>query len=540
MESLDDILFTLRFHRALDLYELDSYLQKLIPYLHSDPRCRGVLLETLELLKGDWFPDEIANFMLEHFPDDPGVWRMMQRFGLHSYGHKGELSQSVHRLCYRRRREDPFWLACAVHGCFYDIPERRYFTGKEHHSTCVEIVDSELWRGNFSLLPVWAAQRRNWDTTVVPLTLIDPLQAYDLKRKRMDGLGVQPPMTQTASAETRWMKNEPQRHFFAEEYFRLPRIFERWALRSAPEIEPLLVLAQVDQGPESRDYLLEEWRKLKEGSEAERLLLLILAWKFGEEPAVASALGEAYTLRQYSERFEPLTIHFNDPTFSKSSDDESLWEALKCSLYFTNKDDQYFDIISRLIIRFGHQDRARYELIRRLKNTWDEGGACLSSLVALALCWPDHPETRVMIEKALFSSEEGIQDVAARILGRLYIGVSWADALLRSALLESCECLAEYLVRNLGNETVVDEAFELMEHLPDNWERSKLYQCAPQCIVAFFGPRHDLLGRLAELMNRTPHKRLRDAIDSLLNAYSSLHEQRMGSVSAISHFPGSD
>lgn len=527
MKSLDDILFTLRFHRALDLYELDCYLQKLIPYLHTDPRCRGVLLEALELHALDWFPDEIANFMLEHFPDDPGVWRMMQRFGLYSYGHKGEVSKSVHLLCYRRRRQDPFWLACAVHGCSNEFPERGYTTGKYHRVTCAEIVESELWCGNLSLLPVWAARIRNWDTTIVPLALMEPLQAYDLKRKRMDGLGVQPPVTLSTSPETNCMKIEPRQYSSAEEYVGLPQIFERWALKAAPEIESLLMLAQVDQGPESRDYLLEEWRKLKKESEAERLLLLILAWKFGEDPAVVSALTETHELHRCSDIPKPLSVHLDDPTFSKCSDDEPLREPLKHSLHLTDVYNRYFDIISRLIIRFGQQDWARDELLQRLDYDWDKSSVCLLSLEALAICWPDHPETRVMIEKAIFSSEERIQEGTARILGRLYIGDSWADSLLRSALLESCECLAEYLVRNLGNEAVVDEAFELMAHLPENWERSKLYRSAPQCIVAYFGPRYDLLNRLAELMNTTPHKRMRDAIDTLLNDYSTLRAQCM-------------
>lgn len=529
-EPLEDILFKLRFHNALEDWlmpqSLEPWLQQLVPYLHVDPRCRGVLLEMLELYEYDSsFPDEVADFLLEYFPDDPGVWRFMKIFGFRSYGEDGMVSNSVHKLAFRRRRDDAFWLACAVHGSIgFCTPARRcYFTGKDHVSTCQDIVDYEVAGGNLTLAPVWAARARNWDTTVIPQTLSEKLESFDLKRERRDGLGVQPPESLSNQVnEPRWLSRNPRRaHPESEVLVSLAQLFERVVLRIGPGLESLLVLAQVDQSEQSRDYLLAEWQKQDAKSEGRRLLALILAWKFGEDPTVASALIGERSLPAYLYGIDPMQIHFADPAFSKCSRDEELWEPLMHSLHHARGDELYrfVNTTARLILRFGQQDRTRLELIRRLKAPGVD--TVIPSLKALALCWPDHPETREMVETAIYSPVQQIQDAAACILGRLYIGDDWADTLLRSALMESSEFLAEYMVRNLGKEEVVDEAFALMERLPDQWERSYLYKSAPQSVIAFFGPRYDLLDRLAVLMKRTPHKQMKETIADLLNTYSS-------------------
>ncbi len=546
-EPLEDILFKLRFHSALEDWllpqSLEPWLQQLVPHLHVDPRCRGVLLEMLECYEYDScsFPHEVANFLLEHFPEDPGVWRFMKIFGLRSYVEDGMLSESVHRLCYRRRRDDAFWLTCAVQGSIgFHAPARRYgWTGKDHVSTCQDIVDYEVALGNFSMFPAWVARTYCRSTIDIPHSWTDKLETFDPKQGWRDYLGILPPESSSNQVnEPRWLSRK-HRHAHPESQMlvSLAQLFERVVLGSFPELEPFLVLAQVDRSPQSRDYLLDEWRKwhAKPGS---GLLALILAWRFGEDPTVASTLMGERSLPAYRYGIDPMQIHFADPAFSKCSGDEALWEPLMHSLHHARGDELYrfVNTTARLILRFGQQDRTRLELIRRLKASGEpylasealqnreasqEVGLTILSLKALALCWPDHPDTREMVETAIYSPVESIQDVAACILGRLYIGDEWADTLLRSALIESSEFLAEYMVRHLGEEEVVDEAFALMERLPDQWERSYLYESAPQCVIAFFGPRYDLLDRLAVLMKRTPHKEMKDTIADLLNTYSS-------------------
>lgn len=530
-EPLEDILFKLRFHTALEDWlvpqSLEPWLQQLIPYLHVDPRCRGVLMEMLEWHEYDSsFPDKVAEFLLEHFPEDLGVGRWIKIFGLTSYGVDGMVSDSVHRLCYRHRRDDAFWLACAVQGSMdsCQVSRRCCAAAMDHRDTCRVIVDYEVAQGNLSLVPSWAARVRHWDKTPVPAWLRDKLQAFDLKRGPGGVVGVQPPDSSTKHTKESlpwWLKNERRCPPEWKVAVSLVQLFERVALRISPDLESLLVLAQVDQSTQSRDYLLDEWQKQDAKSEGARLLALILAWKFGNDPAIASALSEVRTLQTYCDRVEPLKIHFADPAFSKCSRDDELWEPLMDSLHHARGDElhRFLNTTARLILRFGQQDRTRLELIRRLKASGVDN--VILSLKALALCWPDHPETREMVETAIYSPVESIQDVAARILGRLYIGDDWADTLLRSALMESSEFLAEYMVRNLGKEEVVDEAFALMERLPDQWERSYLYESAPQSVIAFFGPRYDLLDRLAVLMKRTPHKQMKVTIADLLNTYSS-------------------
>lgn len=549
-EPLEDILFKLRFHTVLDCWfeALKPLLKQLIPYLHTDPRCRGVLLEMLELYEYDSsFPHEVADLLLDHFPEDPGVRRFMQIFGLSSYGEDGMVSESVHKLCYRRQIDPAFWLTQAVHGSVgrYWPSRRSGCTGKDHTSTCEDIVDHQLAKGESRLFPVWAARRRHWKTTAIPECLIGQLQPFDLNQGGKDRLGVQPPDSSSTSVEAhpKWLcRNSRYTPHEWRTAVSLAQALENAIRKSSPELEPLLVLAQVDRSPQTRDYLLDEWQKLDSKSQSRRLLTLFLAWKFADDPVVAPALSGANELSAYRDGIDPLQIHLADPDFSKCSQDDALWEPLMQSLHHArgNKLYRFLNTIGRLILRFGRQERARDELIKRLKASgepylanaalkeydghWEVDVAVLS-LEALALCWPDHPETREMVETAVYSPVERIQDVAACILGRVYIGDEWADALLRSALMESSDFLAEYLVRNLGREEVVDEAFALMEHLPDQWEHSNLYESAPQCIIAFFGPRYDLLDRLAALMKRTPHKEMKEAIADLLITYSSQCEQ---------------
>lgn len=576
-EPLEDILFKLRFHTALEDWlmpqSLEPWLQQLVPHLHVDPRCRGVLLEMLEWHEYDSsFPDKVAEFLLEHFPEDSGVGRWIKIFGLTSYGVDGMVSNSVHRLCYRRRMDDAFWLTCAMQGSLDGCQVSRRFcaAAMDHRDSCRVIVDYEVAQGNLSLVPSWAARVRQWDKTPVPAWLRDKLQAFDLKRRRGGVVGVQPPdssTNQTNESPPWWLKNERRCPPEWRVAVSLVQLFERVALRIGPDLEALLALAQVDQSEQSRDYLLDEWQKQDAKSESGRLLALILAWKFGNDPAIAAALSEVRTLQSYCDRVEPLEIHFADPAFSKCGRDEALWEPLKQSLHHASGDElrRSINMIARLILRFGQQDRTRDELLVRIKSfgepclasavlqescAWDVQTFVLWILKALALCWPDHPETREMVETAIYSPVESIQDVAARILGRLYIGDEWADTLLRSALMESSEFLAEYMARHLGKEEVVDEAFTLMERLPDQWEHSYLYKSAPQCVIAFFGPRYDLLDRLAVLMKRTPHKEMKETIADLLNTHSSRCEHgglvspweecRLRAIHAQRHVVGQD
>ncbi|GEP44232.1 hypothetical protein [Brevifollis gellanilyticus] len=548
-EPLEDILFKLRFHAVLDCWfeALKPLLKQLIPYLHTDPRCRGVLLEMLELYEYDSsFPHEVADLLLDHFPEDPGVRRFMQIFGLSSYGDDGMVSQSVHKLCYRRQIDPAFWLAQAVHGSLgrYWPSRRSGCTGKDHTSICEDIVDHQLAKGESRLFPVWVARTSCWNTIDRRDSWSDKLEVFDLKKGWRDYRDAVPPESSSNLVnEPTWLSGNSRRaRPESEESLSLAQIFESVITKVAPELEPLLVLAQVDRSPQTRDYLLDEWQKLDSKSQSRRLLTLFLAWKFADDPVVAPALSGANELSAYRDGIDPLQIHLADPDFSKCSQDDALWEPLMQSLHHArgNKLYRFLNTIGRLILRFGRQERARDELIKRLKASgepylanaalkeydghWEVDVAVLS-LEALALCWPDHPETREMVETAVYSPVERIQDIAACLLGRIYRGDGWADALLRSALMESSDFLAEYLVRNLGREEVVDEAFALMERLPDQWEHSHLYESAPQCVIAFFGPRYDLLERLAALMKRTPHKEMKESIADLLITYSSQCEQ---------------
>jgi len=162
-----------------------------------------------------------------------------------------------------------------------------------------------------------------------------------------------------------------------------------------------------------------------------------------------------------------------------------------------------------------------FEMAGQLRIAGKKEGSCDENDVQLILQkrWPLDERVRLYSCANLNGKDSSLRISAARFLCTAYADHPDTRTLMRAHIRTDAVCLGLYLSLDQQYGEVSEEIFGILQNLANKGGVQAIARDAPVLMVRKFGPRRDLLGRLAALAEISLHRELERTIVSLLETY---------------------